>query len=107
MMSDVVFKSGIVGFLIWLLLFSVSTAGLAIAIRCGWILRKRLFINAGSHGEIIPLLKRGYWQGALRGRHGMMNLRQSFAVTTESRGNSFPQMSLQYRNCIPINLRRY
>ena len=63
-MYQVIFNSGFIGFLIWLLLFAVSTAGLAIAIRCGWILRKRLFINAGSHGEIIPLLKRGDWQGA-------------------------------------------
>ena len=33
-MTNVIFNSGFIGFLIWVLLFAVSTAALAIAIRC-------------------------------------------------------------------------
>ena len=39
-MYDVIFNSGVTGFLIWVLLFAVSTAVLAIAICCTWPLRK-------------------------------------------------------------------
>ena len=39
-MYDVIFNSGLIGFLIWMLLFVVSTAALAIAIRRAWSLRK-------------------------------------------------------------------
>lgn len=35
-MTNVIFNSGFIGFLIWVLLFAVNTAALAIAIRCVW-----------------------------------------------------------------------
>jgi len=35
-MTNVIFNSGFIGFLIWVLLFAVSTATLPIAIRCVW-----------------------------------------------------------------------
>ena len=53
-----------IGFLIWLLLFAVSTAALAIAIRCAWSLRKSLYATAAFKEKLIPLLKQGDWQGA-------------------------------------------
>ena len=53
MMYDVVFKSGIVGLLIWVLLFLTSTAALAIAIRCAWSLRKRRILSP----ELPPQLE--------------------------------------------------
>jgi|GEM_PF-5145016 len=56
-MSNVIFNSGFIGFLIWLLLFAVSTAELAIAIRCAWSLRKPLFATAAFKEKLIPLGK--------------------------------------------------
>ena len=53
-----------IGFLIWLLLFAVSMAALAIAIRCAWSLRKSLYATAAFKEKLIPLLKQGDWQGA-------------------------------------------
>ena len=63
-MYQVIFNSGFIGFLIWLLLFAVSTAALAIAIRCAWSLRPSLFATAAFREKLIPLLKQGDWQGA-------------------------------------------
>lgn len=63
-MHQVIFNSGVIGFLIWLLLFAVSTAALAIAIRCIWILRKSLFVSSEFKEKLIPLLKNGDWQNA-------------------------------------------
>ncbi len=63
-MHQVIFNSGVIGFLIWLLLFAVSTAALAIAIRCAWSLRKSLYATAAFKEKLIPLLKQGDWQGA-------------------------------------------
>lgn len=50
-MTQVIFNSGILGFLIWLFLFATSTAALAVAIHCGWVLRKKRFTLLGR--EII------------------------------------------------------
>ena len=63
-MTDIVFNSGFIGFLIWLLLFAASTAALAITIRCIWILRKSLFTSSEFKEKLIPLLKNGDWQNA-------------------------------------------
>ena len=63
-MYDVIFNSGLIGFLIWILLFVVSTAALAIAIRCARNLRKRLFATSVFREKLIPLLQQGDWQGA-------------------------------------------
>jgi len=40
-MISVIFNSGFIGFLIWLLLFPVSTAALALILRCIMFLRKQ------------------------------------------------------------------
>jgi hypothetical protein len=64
-MYDVIFNSGLIGFLIWMLLFVVSTGALAIAIRCAWNLRKRLFAASVFREKLIPLLQQGDWQGAV------------------------------------------
>ena len=45
-MTNVIFNSGFIGFLVWVLLFAVSTAALAIAIRCVWGLHKTIFAMA-------------------------------------------------------------
>lgn len=42
-MTSVIFNSGLIGFIIWLLLFFVSTAALALILRCAWSLRKIRF----------------------------------------------------------------
>lgn len=63
-MINVVFNSGFIGFLIWALLFAVSTAALAIAIRCIWSLRKKVFVTAIFKEKLISLLKQGMWQDA-------------------------------------------
>ena len=63
-MYDIIFNSGFIVFLIWLLLFAVSTAALAIAIRCIWILRKSLFASSEFKEKLIPLLKNGDWLNA-------------------------------------------
>ena len=55
-MTNVIFNSGFIGFLIWVLLFAVSTAALAIAIRCMWVLRKSIFATAEFEEKLIPFL---------------------------------------------------
>ncbi len=45
------------------LLFAVSTAALAIAIRCVWSLRQCLFVTAAFREKQIPLFEQGDWQG--------------------------------------------
>lgn len=63
-MFNIIFNSGLIGFLIWLLIFAVSTMGLAIAIRCAWSLRTSLFVSADFFEMILPLLKSRNWQVA-------------------------------------------
>ena len=63
-MYNVIFNSGIVGFLIWVLLFGASTAALAIGIRCVWNLQKSLFESKTLVAELLPLLRQGRWQEA-------------------------------------------
>jgi biopolymer transport exbB protein len=63
-MYNVIFNSGFIGFLIWVLLFAVSTAALAIAIRCVWSLRKKAFVTVTFKEKLISLLKQGMWQEA-------------------------------------------
>ena len=55
-MTNVIFNSGFIGFLIWVLLFAVSTATLQIAIRCVWVLRKSIFATAEFEEKLIPFL---------------------------------------------------
>ena len=55
-MTNVIFNSGFIGFLIWVLLFAVSTAALQIAIRCVWVLRKSIFATAEFEEKLIPFL---------------------------------------------------
>lgn len=63
-MYQVIFQSGKIGLLIWLLLFAVSTASLTIILHCLWILRKRLFVLPVFKSGIIPLFERCDWQKA-------------------------------------------
>lgn len=63
-MYDVIFNSGFIGFLIWVLLFAVSTTALAITIRCIWLLRKKRFMSVSFQKQLIPLLQQGNWQDA-------------------------------------------
>ena len=63
-MYDVVFNSGFIGLLIWILLFSTSTAAIAIAIRCAWSLRAKHFYNAKIQQYGLNLLKEHEWQKA-------------------------------------------
>lgn len=46
-MTNVIFNSGFIGFLICVLLFAVSTAALQIAIRCVWVLHKTIICDGG------------------------------------------------------------
>ncbi|MBP5585167.1 MAG: hypothetical protein J6Y92_02295 [Lentisphaeria bacterium] len=55
-MTNVIFNSGFIGFLVWVLLFAVSTAALAIAIRCVWGLHKTIFAMAEFKEKLIPFL---------------------------------------------------
>ena len=55
-MTNVIFNSGFIGFLICVLLFAVSTAALAIAIRCVWVLHKTIFAMAEFKEQLIPFL---------------------------------------------------
>ena len=55
-MTNVIFNSGFIGFLICVLLFAVSTAALPIAIRCVWVLRKSIFATAEFEEKLIPFL---------------------------------------------------
>ena len=55
-MTNVIFNNGFIGFLIWVLLFAVSTAALPIAIRCVGVLRKSIFATAEFEEKLIPFL---------------------------------------------------
>ena len=55
-MTNVIFNSGFIGFLICVLFFAVSTAALPIAIRCVWVLRKSIFATAEFEEKLIPFL---------------------------------------------------
>ena len=55
-MTNEFFNSGFISFLIWVLLFAVSTAALPIAIRCVWVLRKSIFATAEFEEKLIPFL---------------------------------------------------
>ena len=61
---DVVFGSGMIGILIWGLLFATSTAALAITIRAIWSMRKSRFISAGFTEQILPLVESKNYQEA-------------------------------------------
>jgi biopolymer transport protein ExbB len=63
-MYDVVFNSGLIGLLIWILLFATSTAAAALIIRCAWILRRKRFGSAAVLEQLMALLKVGNWDGA-------------------------------------------
>ena len=60
-MYNVIFNSGFIGLLIWLLLFAASTTAVALIIRCIWILRQKRF---GFATKLMPLLKAGDWDDA-------------------------------------------
>ena len=55
-MTNVIFNNGFIGFLIWGLLFAVSTAALQIAIHCMWVLRKTIFATVEFEEKLIPFL---------------------------------------------------
>ena len=55
-MTNEFFNSGFISFLIWVLLFAVSTAALPIAIRCVWVLRKTIFATVEFEEKLIPFL---------------------------------------------------
>ena len=61
---DVVFGSGMIGVLIWGLLFATSTAALAITIRAIWSLRQSRFLTPGFTEQILPLFESKDYQGA-------------------------------------------
>ena len=61
---DVVFGSGMIGILIWGLLFATSTAALAITIRAVWSLRKSRFLTLGFTEQILPLVESKNYQEA-------------------------------------------
>ncbi len=63
MMYDVVFGSGFIGLLIWILLFATSTGALALVIRCWWVLRRGRF-NPGFLEVLMPYFEAGDWNGA-------------------------------------------
>ena len=63
-MSQVIFNSGLIGFIIWLLLFSVSTAALALILRCAWSLRKVFFSTSVFEQQLKQYLDQQNWQGA-------------------------------------------
>ena len=63
-MSNVIFNSGFIGFLIWLLLFAVSTAALALILRCAWTLRRAMFSTPVFEQESKRLLNQQNWQSA-------------------------------------------
>lgn len=56
-MYNVIFNSGFIGLLIWVLLFATSTAAAALVIRCIWILRRKRFGSATVFGQFMTLLK--------------------------------------------------
>lgn len=55
-MYNVIFNSGFIGLLIWVLLFATFTAA-ALVIRCIWILRRKRFGSATVFGQFMTLLK--------------------------------------------------
>lgn len=61
---DVVFGNGMIGILIWGLLFVTSTAALAITIRAIWSLRQSRFLTPGFTEQILPLFESKDYQGA-------------------------------------------
>ena len=61
---DVVFGNGMIGILIWGLLFATSTAALAITIRAIWSLRQSRFLTPGFTEQILPLFESKDYQGA-------------------------------------------
>jgi biopolymer transport protein ExbB len=63
-MYDVIFNSGLIGLLIWILLFATSTAALALVLRCAWILRRRRFGSAAVLGQLLERLKAEGWDSA-------------------------------------------
>ena len=63
-MYDVVFNSGFIGLLIWILLFLTSTAAVAIVIRCAWSLRAKHFYNTKIQEYGLTLLEKQEWQDA-------------------------------------------
>ena len=52
-MYQVIFNSGFIGLLIWILLFATSTLALALMIRCAYLLRKRHFLPKVDLAEIL------------------------------------------------------
>ena len=63
-MYQVIFNSGLIGFIIWLLLFAVSTAALALIIRCAWSLRNAMFLTTAFERKSKQYLNQQNWQGA-------------------------------------------
>ncbi|MBO4630912.1 MAG: MotA/TolQ/ExbB proton channel family protein [Lentisphaeria bacterium] len=63
-MTSVIFNSGLIGFIIWLLLFAVSTAALALILRCAWSLRKAVFLTPIFKQESKRYLEQQDWQSA-------------------------------------------
>lgn len=60
---DVVFGNGMIGILICGLLFTTSTAALAITIRAIWSLRQSRFLTPGFTEQILPLFESKDYQG--------------------------------------------
>ena len=52
-MTNVIFNSGFIGLLIWILLFATSTLALALMIRSAYLLRKRHFLPKVDLAEIL------------------------------------------------------
>ncbi|MBS1369211.1 MAG: MotA/TolQ/ExbB proton channel family protein [Lentisphaeria bacterium] len=83
-MYDVIFNSGFIGFLIWVLLFATSTAAAALAIRCGWMLRGRRFESEKVPAEILSRLQAGDWSSAEEYCRG------NVSVTAKILGDALP-----------------
>ena len=59
-MTNIIFNSGFIGLLIWILLFATSTLALALMIRSAYLLRKRYFLPKVDLAEILKeSLRRG------------------------------------------------
>ena len=52
-MTNIIFNSGFIGLLIWILLFATSTLALALMIRSAYLLRKRHFLPKVDLAEIL------------------------------------------------------
>jgi biopolymer transport protein ExbB len=63
MLYDVIFKSGIIGLLLWIILFLTSTVAMAIAIRCWWLLRRKRF-KPEFVNLLMPYFQAQDWNGA-------------------------------------------